>query len=59
MHNVPYHSANTFNPLPASPADANSFDPDQILQSVVPDLDPNCFAISKFSRKQTANSERS
>ena len=57
MYNVPYHSVNTFNPMPASPTDANSLDPDQTLQSVVPDLDPNCFTISKFSGKQTANHE--
>ena len=43
MYNVPYHSVNTFNPLPASQTDANSLDPDQTLQIVVPDLDPNCF----------------
>ena len=49
MYKVPYHSVHTFNPLPASPTDANSQDPDQTLQSVVPDLDPNCFTISKFS----------
>ena len=48
MYNVPYHSVNIFNPLPASQTDANSLDPDQTLQSVVPDLDPNCFTISKF-----------
>ena len=57
MYNVPYHSVNTFNSLPASPTDANSLDPEQTLQSVVPDLDPNCFTISKFSGKQTANHE--
>ena len=57
MYNVPYHSVNTFNPLPASQTDANSLDPDQTLQSVVPDLDPNNFTISKFSGIQTANHE--
>ena len=57
MYNVPYHSVNTFNPLPASQIDANSLDPDQTLHSVVPDLDPNCFTISKFSGNQTANHE--
>ena len=57
MYNVPYHSVNTFNPLPASQTDANSLDPDQTLQSVVPDQDPNCFTISKFSGIQTANHE--
>ena len=57
MYNVPYHSVNTFNPLPASQTDANSLDPDQTLQSVVPDLDPNCLTISKFSEKRTANHE--
>ena len=57
MYNVPFHSVNTFNPLPASPADANNLDPDQTLKSVVLDLDPNCSTIITFHGKQTANNE--